>query len=109
MSNKLPRALQKEMNKNRLKSTQKAKVVKEKKINVKKVKSETIQLPAVQPKPKNIKSDSSDAMGGLKLDEGFYGSPRWTYEILDCAMPMTFDTYSNCAHQCLYCFSFFQR
>jgi DNA repair photolyase len=48
-------------------------------------------------------------MGGLKLDEGFYGSPRWTYEILDCAMPMTFDTYSNCAHQCLYCFSFFQR
>lgn len=24
-------------------------------------------------------------------------------------MPMTFDTYSNCAHQCVYCFSFFQR
>jgi len=61
------------------------------------------------PKPKNIKTDKSDSMGGLKLDEGFYGSPRWTYEILDCAMPMTFDTYSNCAHQCLYCFSFFQR
>lgn len=61
------------------------------------------------PKPKNIKTDRADSMGGLKLDEGFYGSPRWTYEILDCAMPMTFDTYSNCAHQCLYCFSFFQR
>lgn len=45
----------------------------------------------------------------MELDQGFYGSPRWTYEILDCAMPMTFDTYSNCAHQCLYCFSFFQR
>lgn len=45
----------------------------------------------------------------MELDSGFYGSPRWTYEILDCAMPMTFDTYSNCAHQCLYCFSFFQR
>lgn len=45
----------------------------------------------------------------MELDAGFYGSPRWTYEILDCAMPMTFDTYSNCAHQCLYCFSFFQR
>lgn len=45
----------------------------------------------------------------MKLDDGTYGSPRWTYEILDCAMPMTFDTYSNCAHQCLYCFSFFQR
>lgn len=47
--------------------------------------------------------------GGLKLEPGTYGSPRWTYEVLDCAMPMTFDTYSNCAHQCLYCFSFFQR
>lgn len=45
----------------------------------------------------------------MELETGFYASPRWTYEILDCAMPMTFDTYSNCAHQCLYCFSFFQR
>lgn len=45
----------------------------------------------------------------MELDHGYYASPRWTYEILDCAMPMTFDTYSNCAHQCLYCFSFFQR
>jgi len=45
----------------------------------------------------------------MKLDKGNYSSPRWTYEVLDCAMPMTFDTYSNCAHQCLYCFSFFQR
>ncbi len=45
----------------------------------------------------------------MELETGNYGSPRWTYEILDCAMPMSFDTYSNCAHQCLYCFSFFQR
>lgn len=45
----------------------------------------------------------------MNLDDGYYGSPRWTYEILDCAMPMTFDTYSNCAHQCVYCFAFFQR
>lgn len=45
----------------------------------------------------------------MELDEGYYSSPRWTYEILDCSMPMTFDTYSNCAHQCAYCFSFFQR
>jgi hypothetical protein len=43
----------------------------------------------MSPKPKNIKTDQADSMGGLKLDEGFYGSPRWTYEILDCAMPMT--------------------
>lgn len=45
----------------------------------------------------------------MELDTGYYGSPRWSYEVLDCAMPMTFDTYSNCAHQCIYCFSFFQR
>lgn len=45
----------------------------------------------------------------MKLAPGFYGSPRWSWEITDCAMPMTFDTYSNCAHQCVYCFSFYQR
>lgn len=40
---------------------------------------------------------------------GYYLSPRWTAEIADCSMPMTFDTYSNCAFGCLYCFSQFQR
>lgn len=39
----------------------------------------------------------------------YYGSPRWSNEIADCSMPMTFDTYSNCAYGCLYCFSQFQR
>jgi len=43
------------------------------------------------------------------LDKGYYQSPRWSTEITDCSMPLSFDTYSNCAHQCLYCFSFFQR
>lgn len=38
-----------------------------------------------------------------------YGSPRWTGEILDCAMPVTFDQYNRCAGNCLYCFSFFQK
>ncbi len=38
-----------------------------------------------------------------------YGSPRWTNEIADCSMPMTFDTYSNCSFGCIYCFSQFQR
>lgn len=38
-----------------------------------------------------------------------YSSPRWTNEIADCSMPMTFDTYSNCSFGCLYCFSQFQR
>ena len=39
----------------------------------------------------------------------YYQSPRWTGEIADCSMPMTFDTYSNCSFGCQYCFSQFQR
>lgn len=38
-----------------------------------------------------------------------YSSPRWTNELADCSMPMTFDTYSKCAFNCLYCFAFFQK
>ena len=38
-----------------------------------------------------------------------YGSPRWTGEIADCSMPLTFDTYSNCSFGCIYCFSQYQR
>jgi DNA repair photolyase len=45
----------------------------------------------------------------VSVENGFYGSPRWSWELLDCAMPMTLDTYSNCAFQCTYCFSYFQR
>lgn len=43
------------------------------------------------------------------MAEGYYGSPRWTAEIADCSMPMTFDTYSNCSFGCMYCFAQFQR
>ena len=39
----------------------------------------------------------------------YYASPRWSAEIADCSMPMTFDTYSNCSFGCMYCFSQFQR
>lgn len=39
----------------------------------------------------------------------YYQSPRWSNEVADCSMPMTFDTYSNCSYGCLYCFSQFQR
>lgn len=39
----------------------------------------------------------------------YYASPRWSGEILDCSMPMTFDTYSKCSFNCLYCFSYFQK
>lgn len=38
-----------------------------------------------------------------------YQSPRWSWEFIDCAMPMTFDTYSNCWYNCQYCFATFQR
>ena len=38
-----------------------------------------------------------------------YHSPRWTNEIADCSLPVTFDTYSNCSYGCVYCFSQFQR
>lgn len=38
-----------------------------------------------------------------------YASPRWTNEIADCSMPMTFDTYSKCAYNCIYCFAYFQK
>ena len=38
-----------------------------------------------------------------------YPSPRWTGELSDCSIPLTFDTYSNCSFGCLYCFSQFQR
>ena len=41
--------------------------------------------------------------------EQSYSSPRWSGEFLDCSMPMTFDQYSRCSYDCLYCFSFFQR
>lgn len=38
-----------------------------------------------------------------------YNSPRWTGEILDCSLPLTLDTYSNCSFGCIYCFSQYQR
>lgn len=44
----------------------------------------------------------------MEIEVG-YTSPRWSGEIADCSMPMTFDTYSNCSFGCKYCFSQFQR
>jgi len=38
-----------------------------------------------------------------------YTSPRWSGEITDCSMPMTFDQYDHCSYNCLYCFSWFQK
>jgi len=47
----------------------------------------------------------------MKFDKikGFYASPRISGEVLDCSMPMTFDQFSNCGYNCMYCFSTFQR
>lgn len=45
----------------------------------------------------------------MSLEKGYYASPRWTGEIADCSLPVTFDTYSNCAFGCVYCFSQYQR
>lgn len=45
----------------------------------------------------------------MSLEKGSYGSPRWTGEIADCSLPVTFDTYSNCSFGCVYCFSQYQR
>lgn len=42
-------------------------------------------------------------------DKQWYQSPRWTAEIADCSMPMTFDQYSNCGFSCVYCFASYQR
>lgn len=39
----------------------------------------------------------------------YYGSPRITWEYIDCSMPLTFDQYSNCGFNCAYCFSQYQR
>ena len=38
-----------------------------------------------------------------------YLSPRWSGEVCDCSMPLTFDTYSGCSFNCLFCFAFFQK
>lgn len=38
-----------------------------------------------------------------------YQSPRWSGEIADCSMPVTFDQYSKCQFGCIYCFAAFQR
>lgn len=35
----------------------------------------------------------------------YYDSPRWSGEIHDCSVPLTFDTYSRCSFDCQYCFA----
>ena len=38
-----------------------------------------------------------------------YGSPRISSEAPDCALPLTFDSYSYCAMGCLYCFAYYAK
>ena len=44
----------------------------------------------------------------IKLIPG-YSSPRWSCEITDCSMPMTFDQYGKCFYKCFYCFAAYQK
>lgn len=39
----------------------------------------------------------------LKEGSGNYSSPRMSSEVMDCSMPLTFDSYSYCSMGCLYC------
>ena len=39
------------------------------------------------------------------LSKKHYGSPRWSTEILDCGVPMSFDQYNQCSFGCIYCFA----
>lgn len=48
-------------------------------------------------------------MSGPRQLKQDYISPRWSMEIPDCSMPMSMDTYSKCAYNCLYCFAYFQK
>jgi DNA repair photolyase len=41
--------------------------------------------------------------------QSYYSAPRWSGEILDCSMPLTFDQYDHCSYNCLYCFSYYQK
>ncbi len=47
-------------------------------------------------------------MEELKM-EARYSSPRLSYEVPDCSVPLTFDTYSTCSFACLYCFAWMER
>ena len=38
-----------------------------------------------------------------------YGSPRISSECPDCALPLTFDSYSYCSMGCMYCFAYFSK
>jgi DNA repair photolyase len=38
-----------------------------------------------------------------------YPTPRISYEVTDCSVPVALDTYSFCAYGCAYCFSQFQK
>ena len=56
-----------------------------------------------------MKNGSDTEIKMSNVCEQSYSSPRWTGEIADCTLPVTFDTYSNCSFGCVYCFSQYQR
>lgn len=40
-------------------------------------------------------------------EKEYYTSPRISSEVMDCSMPMTFDSYNYCSLGCMYCFAYF--
>jgi DNA repair photolyase len=47
--------------------------------------------------------------GGECPIECEYTSPRISGEVYECALPLTFDQYSRCSYECVYCFAQFQK
>jgi DNA repair photolyase len=47
--------------------------------------------------------------GGASPCEIGYTSPRISGEVYECGLPLTFDQYSRCSYQCLYCFAVNQK
>lgn len=69
------------------------------------IKAKDNLTPALRKAEKTLKTKKKKK-SDLRTD---YCSPRWSGEITDCSMPMTFDQYDHCSYNCLYCFSWFQK
>ena len=46
---------------------------------------------------------------GMTVKGQSYMSPRISSEIIDCSMPLSFDSLSRCSLGCLYCFAYYQK
>lgn len=46
---------------------------------------------------------------GMTVKGQNYMSPRISSEVIDCSMPLSFDSLSRCSLGCLYCFAYYQK